>query len=74
MNMHSAVQSTCMTCQMFFILPALMSTHITIGSTQTIERKQTVCAFKTSDTKTCPKQKPKKITVHFQNTKNLLAY
>ena len=60
-----------------FISPALMETLITIATTKSIERKLTTCAFKISDpdnfsTKTCPKQKRKTITVHFQNTKNLL--
>ena len=56
------------------ISPALIEAHITIATTGTksIERKQTTCALKISDTKTCPKQKLKTITVHFQNPKNLL--
>ena len=53
------------------ISPALLRTHITIGTTQSIERKQRACAFKISDTKTCPKQELRNITVHFQNTENL---
>ena len=55
-----------------FYFVCINRTHITIATTKSIERKQTTCTFKISDTKTCPKQKLKTITVHFQNTKNLL--
>ena len=55
-----------------FISLSLIETHIAIATTKSIERKQATCAFKILDTKTCPKQKLKAITVHYQNTKNLL--
>ena len=51
-----------------FTPSALIETHITIATTKSIEGKHKTYAFKISDTKTCPKQRLKTVTVYFQNT------
>ena len=48
-NLHSAVLYMCNFLNVF-ISPTFVGTHITIGTTPSIESKQTACVFKISDT------------------------